>query len=79
LAFALKLKTGVNLSADDPALRLRDALQRLKSSGGAAANMRVFKLSVTSCIADAKKKQLKLIKEHDSWSEAPWRPWLARS
>lgn len=77
LSFALKLKTGVNLSSDDPALRLREVLQRLKSSGGAAANMRVFKLSVTACIADAGKKQIKLIKEHHSWSEAPWRPWLA--
>jgi len=76
LAFATKLRTGVNLSADDPALRLREALHR-GHSGGAAANMRVFKLSVTACIADANKKQLKLIKERDSWSEAPWRPWLA--
>jgi hypothetical protein len=79
LAFAMKLNTGFNLSADDPALKLREVLQRSSLSGGAAGNMRVFKLSVTACIADAHRKQLKLIKERDSWSEAPWRPWLAKA
>ncbi len=76
LAFARKLKTGVELAADDPALRLREVLQRSSSAGGSGGNLRAFKLTVAACIADATKRKLKLIKERDSWCDAPWRPWV---
>lgn len=77
IEFAKKLKTGANLASDDPALRLRESLYRSRATGGAAGNLRAFKLCVAACIADATGRGLKIIKERDSWCDAPWRPWLA--
>ncbi len=78
LSFAGKLRTGINLAANDPALRLRETLSKSTASlTGAVGSLRAFKLCVTACIADANHRELKIIKESHSWSEAPWRPWLA--
>lgn len=73
IAFAAKVKKGVGLQENDAAYRLRVAIDRLKGNQGSAGRLELLKLSVSACIHDSNNAEVKMLKPHDSWCNAPWR------
>lgn len=74
LANQLKRKTG--LQDDDPAYRLDKALGTVGS--GAQETIRSFALTVSAICSHAAGKKIKMLRPYESWSQAPWRRWLAQ-
>lgn len=73
LDFAHQVGTGIGLSEDSPAYRLRLAMERLKSSASAPGRLELFRLSASACISHFQGKNLKLLKGVDSWDSARWK------
>ena len=74
--FVEQLKRGLGLQEDDPAYRLRLALDAL-TKGGSQASFKAFCLSVSAALAHANGKKIKLLRPSDSWSASPWKKWKA--
>lgn len=69
LDFAEKLKTGLDLQANDPVYRLREAFVKRKSEFGAGAQGRVraYAATTSACIAHSRREPLQLIRLAGSW------------
>ena len=72
-AFAEQVATGLNLSADSPAYRLRQAVEKNKGKSGATGRMALFKCAVSAVIAHSRNRQISSLKESQSWDGAPWK------
>lgn len=77
LHLADQIKRGLGLQEEDPAYKLRTALQTAAVRGGAQGNLRAFSLTVSSVIAHSQGRQMKLLRPSESWAMNPWREWLA--
>ncbi len=73
MEFIRAVRTGVGLTDDSPAYRLRAALERLKNNNSTPGRLEQFKASVSAVIADASDKKVKLLKGSDSWANSTWR------
>ncbi len=72
LQFAHQVGTGIGLSENMPAYRLRSAMERLKSNSSGPGRMELFKLAASACIGHYHGKELKMLKGADSWESARW-------
>jgi hypothetical protein len=73
MEFAEQVNTGINLAQDSPAYRLRQTMDRLKTSNGAVGRMVLFKSAASAVIAHARGRSIGLLKGSDSWASAPWK------
>jgi hypothetical protein len=73
MEFARQVATGVELSEDSPAYRLRTALQRLKNSQGASGRMELFKISAAACMAHYHNRKMQLLRPAESWAGSKWK------
>ena len=73
LEFAHQIGTGIGLSENSPARRLRLAMERLKSNNAAPGRQELFRLAASSCISHYQNKEVKLLKPVESWESARWK------
>ncbi len=71
--FAEQVGTGVGLQDDDPAYRLRIAMDKMKNQNGASGRSELFSIAATACIKHARGEKTRLLRRSESWSEAPWK------
>lgn len=71
--FYERVVKGINLEEDSPAYRLRVALERYSKAHTTAGRLAVFRTTVAAIIADANGRKVKLLRESDSWANAPWK------
>lgn len=77
LEFAHQVGTGIGLSENAPARRLRLAIERLKANSSGPGRMELLRLSASACISHYQGKEIKLLKAADSWESAKWK-WKIR-
>lgn len=70
--FADKVRTGVGLTATDPAYRLRLWLENHRA-GGAQSQVEHYSATATACIAHARGESLNMIRLSASWDRLPKR------
>jgi hypothetical protein len=71
--FATQIGTGVGLSDDDPAYRLRITMEKMKHMNGASGRAELFAFCVSACIKHARCEKTKLLRKAESWTEAPFK------
>lgn len=72
IEFSHAIAKGLDLQEDHPAYRLRLFIARTKSMNAAPGRFSLFKNSASAICSDANGKKIKLLREVDSWSSAPW-------
>lgn len=67
---ATQIRTGERLAQDDPAYRLRAILAEVSGGGGAVAQ-RLYRQTVSACIAHANGRKVRMLREATSWDGLP--------
>ncbi len=77
LIFADQVRRGIGLQENDPAYRLRTALSTVAVRGGAQGSLRAFSYAASAIIAHSQNRQLKMLRQSESWAGASWKMWQA--
>lgn len=72
LEFAHQIGTGIDLRENAPAYRLRQAAERFKAANNAPGRLELFKLTVSACISHFYDREVKLLRQSESWASAKW-------
>jgi hypothetical protein len=73
MEFCRDVAKGINLSDEHPAYRLRLVIEKLRKAQGSAGRMELFKIAATAVVSHANGRTLKMLKESESWTNAPWK------